>query len=793
MGNFKRPLLAKKPWRNTKTPTVAEHCRDVCRTAEAVYAAIGSDLAVALGMDAAALAELKPMLQAAALLHDFAKVNSSFQEMLLAKPGSTMRQPVRHEILAAWLLTDPDFFGRWFANLRREDEIWPIIWALAGHHLKMGDPARGSPLFNVGSETKTVTIPLDLTDIRDLLRDAARALGVMSDPPKIGDAQFDTADDDDEGLEQRIHQFAETSCRAWNRLRRNPDVVRRTALLKALLIAADVAGSALTADGESPEKWVPRELALRITPEALQPAIIKGTKGKSPYPFQEAIGASTRPVTIVIAGCGNGKTTAAYLWAQRNAKGRKLWFTYPTTGTASAGYQGYLHDHPDLQAALIHGRAQVDLQAIRGNDKSDEADEWLRLESLRAWGCQAIACTVDTVLGLLQNQRRPLFSFPAIASGAFVFDEIHSYDARLFGALLRFLRVFLGVPVLLMSASIPTGRLAALRKVLGDRAGDEIPGDPVMEGHQRYRLEPRDSATACRTEVAEALKAGKKVLWVCNTVGDAVKEAKAAHEWAGIAPDKIIIYHSRFRYQDRVQRQNEVIAEFAYHTEEPLKGQRVKPGASLIFATQVCEMSLDISADLMVTAQCPLPSLVQRLGRLNRYATADDPWPCLVYPFEGEPYNENEKPELIQTRGDFRAGMTAARKAVFDLAGRSCSQRNLADRLNEMIEAEEFEDYSAWLDDGWLTEPAQLRAGDNCITLIREEDLKEIEEKLGRESAKPSKWTSGNLAWWTIPMLYPRSGFEPVRRAGGYPVAAAGTVDYPTDKLKKPTEGASWK
>jgi CRISPR-associated endonuclease/helicase Cas3 len=700
-----------------------------------------------------------------------------------------MRQPVRHEILGAWLLTDRDFFGRWFAALGCEERVWPIIWALAGHHLKMGDPARGALLFNSGSETKTVRIPLEFADVRDLLRNAAKALGAPDSLLMVGDAQFDTADDDDEGFEQRIARFAELSCQAWHQLRRNPEAVRRAGLLKALLIAADVAGSALTANGESPEAWVPRELASRITPEVLQQTITKGTKGKPPLPFQEVVGASTRPATIVIAGCGNGKTTAAYLWAQRHAKGRKLWFTYPTTGTASAGYKGYLYDHPDLQAVLIHMRAQVDLQAIRGNDKSDEDDEWLRLESLRAWGCQAIACTVDTVLGLLQNQRRPLFSFPAIAAGAFVFDEIHSYDARLFGSLLRFLREFPGVPVLLMSASIPPGRMAELRKVLGDRVGDEIRGDPVMEGHQRYRLEPRDSSAVCRAEVAAAVKAGKKVLCVCNTVGDAIKGARAAREWDGIDPRKIIVYHSRFRYRDRVRRQQEVIDEFAYDTEGPLMAQRVKPGASLIFATQVCEMSLDISADLMATAECPLPSLVQRLGRLNRYATADDPWPCLIYAFEGEPYNE--KPELIQTRGDFRAGMAATRKAVRELAGRPCSQRDLANRLNEMTEAEEFEDYSAWLDDGWLTEPAQLRDADGGITLIREEDLDEIERELGPEHARPSKWTSARLVPWTIPMLC-RRGFQPIRRAGGYPVAAAGTVEYPTDESGDPTEGARW-
>ena len=74
-----------------------------------------------------------------------------------------------------------------------------------------------------------------------------------------------------------------------------------------------------------------------------------------------------------------------------------------------------------------------------GGESGEERESFLKIESLRAWGQQVIACTVDTVLGLVQNNRRALFSFPAIIEGAIVFDEIHSYDEKLFGALVRFL------------------------------------------------------------------------------------------------------------------------------------------------------------------------------------------------------------------------------------------------------------------------------------------------------------------------------------------------------------------
>lgn len=767
-------LWAKKQIAGRVTPTVATHCGDVCRTADAISAVISVDLAASLSTNEHELNDLLPLLRATSLLHDLGKTNSAFQQMLHARAGDACRQPVRHEVLGAWLLADPDFYGGWLSKLRGDDEIWPVLWAVAGHHLKMADPARGATLFDTGSGVTTVRIPLSTGDAPQIVMEAGSHLKHGAEPPRLNDCRFDTCDDDDKGLEQRIGRFVEASCRAWNRLRRNPQVVRRTALLKALLIAADVAGSALTADDREPSEWVPQALSVRIDAAVLESIIKKGTKNKDPHPFQQRVGACEGSATIVIAGCGNGKTTAAYLWAQKHAIGRKLWFTYPTTGTASAGYQGYLLDHPDLVSELIHSRSDVDLETMRESPEDGTDDASLKLESLRAWDQQAIVCTVDTVLGLLQTQRRPLFSFPAIATGAFVFDEIHSYDACLFGSLLRFLQTFPGAPVLLMSASIPPKRLEAIHAALGGRAREAIRGDEIIEGYQRYEIRPVVPIEDCQSEVARALAADKKVLWVCNTVSEAVATARDAEDWSGVPHEQILVYHSRFRYGDRVARQQEVLTEFAY-AGEPGGSGRAKPVGGLVIATQVCEMSLDISADLMVTAECPLPAFVQRLGRLNRYATSDDPQPCLVYAFEGDPYNE--RPELAQTRGDYRIAMAAMRDAVKELGDRGCSQHDLAMRLDRMIDVEKFETYSAWLDDGWLSEPAAVRDGDRTITVVRKEDVRDIETDL--LCSDPTRRRKARLALMrmTIPMPY-RRDFRPSGKANGYPIAEEGTISY---------------
>src|SRR5439155_18622627 len=117
------------------------------------------------------------------------------------------------------------------------------------------------------------------------------------------------------------------------------------------------------------------------------------------------------------------------------------------------------------------------------------SDAAARLDALRAWKTPVVACSVDTVLGLVQNNRRGLFGWPALAQAAFVFDEIHAYDDRLFGALLRFLRDLPGLPVLLMTASLPTARLTALQQCVAERGVQLsiIEGPADLEGRLRYQ------------------------------------------------------------------------------------------------------------------------------------------------------------------------------------------------------------------------------------------------------------------------------------------------------------------
>jgi CRISPR-associated endonuclease/helicase Cas3 len=745
-------------------PTVAQHCQEVCAAMTVIWDALEDDLSCALQIELASLRrELRILCLVSALLHDIGKASSAFQSMV--RRQLKKRQPARHEILSAIIISDHMFLQPWLAKALGAWRVWAIAWASGGHHLELRAKTeidREDPLLRIAGAEKCITLRLSHGDIRSVLESVRAVLRTEGtdpgEPPKFSDVTFSADEDEPNSMAPLIHRLVKESRRVWKEKRQDFHLCRSLAVLKAMMIAADVAGSALPGEGIGIEKWIAKAMGDRLEAADLDQVVSANLQGKKPRDFQTRVADSPFPVTVVAAGCGNGKTVAAYLWAKRWARGRKLFFAYPTTGTTSAGFEDYLLAQSHLERALIHGRAQVDLEAMMDSPDDDLFERASRLDSLKAWEQQVIACTVDTVLGLTQNQRRGLFSFPAITSAAFVFDEIHNYDQRLFGELLIFLRALPGVPALLMSASIPPARLEALRSALGERVSGVILGDPKLEELPRYEIHTRDAPEACWQEVQSSIYGGGKVLWVCNTVGDAVRIFHGAPE--GIAS---LIYHSRFRYCDRVQRQRDVLDAFS-----PRKGPR------LVVATQVCEMSLNIDADLLVSAGAPLPSLVQRLGRLNRFAEKGSaPRKCFIYPFTGKPYDKEDQ----------KLQMRAADETISALNGRPCSQAELGQALAAMRVDERWPATSAWLDGGWESKPLPAREGELSITVVREEDLDEIPGKIGSETR--GRWTAQRLVPWTVPMpLTNKLTFE--RRAGPYFVAPRGSTQY------DPVEGAQW-
>jgi CRISPR-associated endonuclease/helicase Cas3 len=742
-----RTLLAKgwTPTPDGSPPAEARllpHLRSVEASAAAIVNAGGATILANLGLDVALwIPRLRLSLRLAALLHDLGKANSYFQGMVRGKPDHPpTAQPIRHELLSVLILLRntggiADWLRRQIAEAGQSevsDELFrTIIGAVAGHHVKMDE--EWTKAFNTERGGGTaITLYLGHTDLQPLFGDATRPKDetwpLLKNQPAFP------------GRSQSTFNIGNVE---WqDHLDATPEWKRFAAAVKALTMAADVAGSALLPQGIAIKGWIADALGRRATAGKLREVAIQRLAGRPERPFQSAIAATSCKVTLVEAGCGSGKTAAAWLWAANHAQGRKLFFCYPTTGTATEGFLGYVAESK-VEGELVHSRAVVDLERVATSREDDHEDRQLRIESLRMWAPEAVVCTIDTVLALVRNNRRGLYGSPAILAGAFIFDELHAYDDTLFAAVIALIRALPGAPFLLMSASLPAHRKVLLQDKLGEIGTIQPPAE--LEAIPRYRLRQTDRTDAF-TQAAERVRKGERVLWVCNVVA----RAQAVFDQADNAGLPVVTYHSRFRYKDRVDRHRDVVDGFS----------ATETCGLLAVTTQVAEMSLDLDADLLITELAPFPALIQRLGRLNRRVSEENPGTprlALVIPPESDPPYE---PEELATACAWLVRLGTQPSSGSQPVGGSedtspaISQRDLAKQFIGLADAKpsRLRLETEWLDSGWNAWPGKIRDAGFSVNVILPEDA-EACRRNGQEIIKrslPMPYKSRMEGWATL-------------------------------------------
>jgi CRISPR-associated endonuclease/helicase Cas3 len=279
--------------------------------------------------------------------------------------------------------------------------------------------------------------------------------------------------------------------------------------------------------------------------------------------------------------------------------------------------------------------------------------------------------------------------------------------------------------------------------------------------------------------VAETLSRREKVLWVRNTVDRAnTVYAQALGQFEDASVD---VYHSRFRYADRSKRHRRVIDRF----KDSARG-------SLLVATQVAEMSLDLSADLLVTDEAPVSALIQRMGRLNRRATLDQPAtpkPAIVCALP-----ESRHARLPYDQRDLDDSRRWV-KALMDL-GRPLSQRDLSDefgrqshgRTVDLHEANEVAEFFGVVGKTglWRTVPGATRADGTTLSVLLERDLKAHANAHG--SREPNgDWVRRHEV--SIPFKPVMLGWKRVR---GIRIAPSTDLLYDFDEQTAEGTGARW-
>jgi len=556
---------------------------------------------------------------AAAALHDWGKANDGFQKAVRGKG----EQSVRHEHLSGLMMALDDVCG-WLAA--RADIDWDLVLAaVISHHLQVSyqtfaEPPAGQAHISLLSQHHDFKTLLESIGARLALpRSVPQFPQSWSFRPKTGQTDIGKLREDIK--RGRLVKLDSALCQPEQEQRR-----RLLWAVRSALVVADAAGSALLRTGRSMRDWIraafdPRQLC---TPEYITQEVItkrvndlcqRGRWGGWSAFQNDAEKLPER--SLLLAPCGSGKTLAAWRWIARQCSPgvQRVIFLYPTRATATEGFRDYFSWAPETDAALIHGTAEYDLQGMFENPE-DPADARRgkrfevedRLFALGFWQRRMISATVDQFFGFLQHGYASMCLLPLLADSVVVVDEVHSLDRGLFSALKDFLNHF-RVPVLCMTASLPQAQREELEKSCGLHVYEDKPGTLRQTAEApRYRvklIQPEEVPERIRA----ALRNGKRVMWVLNQVSraqDAARRMSPDLLWV-MRSVRLYCYHSRFRLKDRNLRHQEVVRAFQ---------KRAEP--VLAVTTQVCEMSLDLDADLLVTEAAPITALIQRMGRCNR-------------------------------------------------------------------------------------------------------------------------------------------------------------------------------
>jgi CRISPR-associated endonuclease/helicase Cas3 len=397
---------------------------------------------------------------------------------------------------------------------------------------------------------------------------------------------------------------------------------------------------------------------------------------------------------LLRAPTGAGKTDAALIWAQlqiQNGRADRLIFAMPTRFTSNA--LAISTAETLSQTGLYHSSAW---QNKFGNI-TPSSENYKSAKNKHAYArlllTPVTVCTIDHLLMSLTLTREDHHSIVFnLAHSCVVIDEADFYDdftqANIL-VLLEALKLW-SVPVVLMSASLPESSLKMYQEIGYDVT--EIHED--NSDNERIRCNIKqiidyEDVNELETILMNCLEKGNAIIYA-NTVDKAI----AFYEWFSAKGIKPMIYHSRFTELDKKIKESILIENLGK------KAWEGKRASGIAILTQIGEMSINISSEIMISDLCPIDRLMQRVGRLCRFDKKmgelyvinpkKDEKPY-AYPYvintQGEPviaYNETEK--LLECKGYSANDFVKFLNQVYpSFDGISSKSKSNADKLKELF------------------------------------------------------------------------------------------------------------
>lgn len=321
--------------------------------------------------------------------------------------------------------------------------------------------------------------------------------------------------------------------------------------------------------------------------------------------FKQQLSIANRPESnvIVAAPTGWGKTALALLRAGAT-KPTKVFYVLPTITAIKEFYEKIQKIFGEGKVGEYFYFADVELL----KEREEEYGHVLNL--FRYFVPKVVVTTVDQVLfTALQVGKYHLRRFN-FRNALLVLDEFHLLTTEMVAALRWLLEIIqprYRLKLLLMSATPAGPYVEYIKHACADGVKEIVLRNEYAK-LKRHKVElVTDKSVEKFLEnnldlIRGKLERGERLLVIVNNVDRAITIYDLLKE--ELKGYGVNLIHSRFAYIDRIARETAIGT------------------ADVLIATQVAEVSLDISFDSLITDLAPLPSLIQRFGRVNRYARA---------------------------------------------------------------------------------------------------------------------------------------------------------------------------
>jgi CRISPR-associated endonuclease/helicase Cas3 len=576
--------------------------------------------------------EVPTSIDKAAVFHDVGKAATGFQKMLR---GTGEQWKFRHEILSAEVF-------RQCHDLSDEDVFIAYLSVLT-HHKNIGT------LYEVAEVFRTCYSQTPHAQWFDKWRDlSTNAAELKSELAGLDPAldNWQPKEHPTSPANEAVHLIGDI---------RPVFTDRKPTIARGALVAADhIASSGLGSTG----------LGQNISREALERYARSHIAGWTQWSDMQLLASTQLGSAMLVAPTGAGKTEASLLWALANRHAfERVFYVLPYQVSINAMASRIARAFPDEigrteistnnNIAILH--SNIDLTYLQDAQSDDLpvaqalAVARYRRDAARKIYAPIKVTTVFQLLDVFFGRKFFEVGLLELTNSIVIFDEIHAYDGHTLGLIFVLLECLrkLGARLFIMTATLPTSLKHQLCNCAGIDPSSEITldkKDPLLAEVRRNIVRDDRCLEQLIEQIRASVLAGKSTVVVCNTVGKSIQMFEVL---ADLAP---LLVHSRFTFGQRAERERkENIQKY-----------------SLVIATQVIEVSLDVSFDMMFTELAPADSLLQRFGRVNRHgrnsapsnrgichiACGDDPGSRRVYNSE---LLENTKVHIPQELLTFEA------------------------------------------------------------------------------------------------------------------------------------------